>query len=154
MVTLLAPLKRLLPGKAARFDLFSDPALSRFGDYPRKETMAHISRVGRFRRQTKDDPCGICGAKSLKKKHAVDHNHETGFLRGRLCVNCNMGIGHFKDSPLLLDAAKEYLLKSRRSEQEQLPQEPTRTETREFWDSVGPILRPFVREARLFQVKA
>lgn len=35
-------------------------------------------------------PCGICGAPS---KH-LDHNHETGFIRGALCHRCNLGLGY------------------------------------------------------------
>ena len=40
---------------------------------------------------------------------SVDHNHETGQIRGLLCLNCNTGIGHFKDSIVLIRKALEYL---------------------------------------------
>jgi len=39
--------------------------------------------------------CAICGKeeKSLKKKMALDHNHETGKWRGLLCNGCNLKLG-------------------------------------------------------------
>lgn len=40
---------------------------------------------------------------------AVDHNHETGSIRGLLCGRCNRMIGLAKDSPSILQAAIEYL---------------------------------------------
>lgn len=40
-----------------------------------------------------------------------DHNHATGEFRDYICRRCNNGLGQFKDSPLLLRKAVEYLLK-------------------------------------------
>lgn len=53
--------------------------------------------------------CAICGTKSISKYHAVDHDHETGTVRGILCENCNRGIGMFKDDEQLLLKAIAYL---------------------------------------------
>lgn len=39
----------------------------------------------------------------------VDHNHQTGKIRGLLCSNCNSGLGMFKDDYKLLQKAIEYL---------------------------------------------
>ena len=39
--------------------------------------------------------CVICGA---RKKLVIDHSHQTGRIRGRLCSLCNTGLGHFKDN--------------------------------------------------------
>lgn len=55
--------------------------------------------------------CEICGAEErlLKRQLCIDHNHETDIVRGLLCGSCNMGLGHFRDSLKLLQAAQEYL---------------------------------------------
>lgn len=54
--------------------------------------------------------CGICGDKCPSGRSlAVDHDHETGIIRGLLCVNCNKGLGNFKDNITLLKTAIIYL---------------------------------------------
>jgi len=53
--------------------------------------------------------CAICGDAPKGKALAIDHDHETGTIRGLLCDHCNMGLGHFKDDPDLLLAAVKYL---------------------------------------------
>lgn len=40
----------------------------------------------------------------------IDHDHATGEVRGLLCHNCNLGVGRFFDSPLLMIAGADYLL--------------------------------------------
>lgn len=50
--------------------------------------------------------CVICG---IKTQVVVDHDHKTGDVRGGLCINCNLGLGHFKDDPDLLRFAALYL---------------------------------------------
>jgi hypothetical protein len=61
--------------------------------------------------------CAICGKKSdtylpqckKNKKLAVDHDHETGKIRGILCENCNRGIGLLSHSIELLKNAMDYI---------------------------------------------
>ena len=50
--------------------------------------------------------CIICGA---TQKLVVDHNHSNGLVRGALCQNCNLGLGHFKDDPERLRLAALYI---------------------------------------------
>ena len=40
----------------------------------------------------------------------VDHCHKTNEIRGVLCTRCNLGIGYFKDDPMLLKKAIKYLV--------------------------------------------
>ena len=56
--------------------------------------------------------CAICGSDksgNRSKNFMVDHNHETGKVRGLLCYRCNQAIGAFKDNSILLRKAADYL---------------------------------------------
>ena len=57
--------------------------------------------------------CAVCGISAEDKPRplAVDHDHETGEIRGLLCDACNLGIGCLQDSPALLESALTYLQK-------------------------------------------
>ena len=41
--------------------------------------------------------CGICGKRNLKGRNQhIDHDHDTGQVRGILCAACNIKVGFFE----------------------------------------------------------
>jgi hypothetical protein len=55
--------------------------------------------------------CGCCGSPDPRRKagFVIDHDHNTGKIRGLLCHNCNIGIGQLGDSLDGLNKAVAYL---------------------------------------------
>lgn len=55
--------------------------------------------------------CPICNKKSIVgiSKHVLDHNHQTGDVRGYICESCNTGIGRFDDDIEILKNAIKWL---------------------------------------------
>ncbi|WMI33594.1 hypothetical protein SEA_KENREY_232 [Streptomyces phage Kenrey] len=53
--------------------------------------------------------CAICGTELNIRTARIDHDHETGVIRGTLCNSCNLGLGLFQDNPELLSNAAKYL---------------------------------------------
>jgi len=55
--------------------------------------------------------CAICDTTPEEngRRFDVDHDHETGDVRGLLCQACNRGIGQLADSAILLRRAADYL---------------------------------------------
>lgn len=55
--------------------------------------------------------CAVCGTgpSGDSPNFDVDHDHVTGKVRGLLCRSCNLGLGHFKDDPVLTQLATNYL---------------------------------------------
>lgn len=58
--------------------------------------------------------CAICRCSDLWSRGGdrgwhIDHDHESGRVRGVLCPYCNLMLGYAKDRPLTLEAAAEYL---------------------------------------------
>ena len=62
-----------------------------------------------------DGVCAICGSPETAtragkvKTLAVDHDHETGAVRGLLCSDCNTGIGKLKEDRVVILSAVRYL---------------------------------------------
>jgi hypothetical protein len=66
--------------------------------------------------EEQEGKCAICGTIPVGddlyrkgKKLAVDHNHDTGKVRGLLCDLCNRALGQFHDDPNLLRRAIDYI---------------------------------------------
>lgn len=61
--------------------------------------------------QEQNGVCAICNEPEpvINRSLSVDHDHETGRIRGLLCSNCNPGIGKFKEKIELLKKAIAYL---------------------------------------------
>lgn len=60
--------------------------------------------------------CAVCGTDKpggprTAKTWTVDHDHETGRVRGLLCTRCNRALGLLRDDPMVLRAAIAYLEK-------------------------------------------
>jgi hypothetical protein len=55
--------------------------------------------------------CAICSKSQMefKRRFHVDHDHETGKVRGLLCENCNHMLGHVFDNITILESAIIYL---------------------------------------------
>lgn len=63
-----------------------------------------------------DGRCAICLSDTDsygRSKFSVDHDHETGEVRGLLCTHCNRAIGLFGDNAERLTRAANYLGKGR-----------------------------------------
>lgn len=58
-----------------------------------------------------DGRCWICGnlPSGTRAFLCVDHDHDTGRVRGLLCDPCNQGIGFLRDDVQLLRKAIAYL---------------------------------------------
>lgn len=59
--------------------------------------------------------CKICREPETRMRNGrttklmIDHDHQTGKVRGLLCRHCNVGLGCFKDNPQLILLAARYL---------------------------------------------
>ena len=60
-----------------------------------------------------DYQCPICDSKSTEigrnGSWVMDHDHTTGEYRAYICHGCNVGLGYFKDDPVILQKAIDYL---------------------------------------------
>jgi len=59
-----------------------------------------------------NEVCAICLGVDIDRRLAIDHDHETGVVRGLLCLGCNRLLGRFKDDPALFERAAAYLRRS------------------------------------------
>lgn len=61
--------------------------------------------------KSQNNTCAICGFQSIGKALSIDHDHDTGSVRGLLCSSCNLALGYFYDDIYLIVNAIEYLSK-------------------------------------------
>lgn len=60
--------------------------------------------------RSQDGCCKTCGVEfSDKVKYYIDHSHNSGWLRGLLCLHCNLALGHIKDNVQTLKVMIMYL---------------------------------------------
>jgi Zn finger protein HypA/HybF involved in hydrogenase expression len=91
--------------KLNRTNKFLRRVRSQYGITPVQYFMMHDMQGG---------VCKICGGQATGRgfennRLSIDHNHETGEVRGLLCTLCNAGIGHFKEDVALMKKAINYL---------------------------------------------
>lgn len=72
--------------------------------YKKYSHMISEESLKQIREEIKE--CVICGS---NEKLVIDHDHKTNKIRGMLCNHCNRGLGHFRDDPMLLEFAAQYL---------------------------------------------
>lgn len=105
---------------AANGDLRRQLDRERGVKYPRRATFYHWKRYFGLTPEAhaaliaaQDGKCRVCGVafepgRGEKSAH-VDHDHKSGKVRGIICRECNLGIGHFRDDLALLEKAVVYL---------------------------------------------
>lgn len=85
----------------------------RLKDYAKAEHVSVEDLIKIYEKQNKS--CNICfkefPVEKISKRNGlfVDHCHESGKIRGLLCLKYNSGLGMFNDNVNLLSNALEYL---------------------------------------------
>ena len=62
--------------------------------------------------------CKLCGEEETARKNhseekrmlAVDHDHNTGVVRGLLCARCNVNLGHYEKIKDMIPGFQRYLI--------------------------------------------
>lgn len=106
------------------YECFKEGMRGRYHSDPEKHRERMRRQVyglaeGEFERMLADQGgvCAICGGEETStdrrsgkvRRLFVDHDHDTGRVRGLLCQRCNFGVGQFRDDPTLLQRAIDYL---------------------------------------------
>ncbi len=99
----------------ARLQAYREANREKFREYDRKNHRAKtLKKYGLTEPEYEalvlgqDSRCAICG-KVPNDRLVVDHNHETGQVRGLLCRSCNSALGLLGESEDVLLAAYNYV---------------------------------------------
>lgn len=92
------PPRQYCGDKCHRVVRLSDDRKKRYGLTREEQAALHEAQHGL---------CAICD--TPMRKSCVDHDHETGRVRGLLCNPCNRGLGQFGDDPERIERAAAYL---------------------------------------------
>jgi nitrate/TMAO reductase-like tetraheme cytochrome c subunit len=97
----------LLPRKPDKPDVGSCKTCQQDAYYLKKYnvTRTELNKM----KSDQNGQCKICQSSLGSRGIHLDHNHETGHIRGLLCPNCNKGIGLLKDDPTACTRAAVYL---------------------------------------------
>jgi hypothetical protein len=97
--------------------------MGRSRKYPEHWTVTDQNRFKRFgvtpeqfaQRVAGQGGCAVCRTTAPRGKNAwhLDHEHQTGRIRGVLCLTCNIAVGMLHDDPARARAAAEYLERHR-----------------------------------------
>lgn len=79
-----------------------------------------LKRSVKLYERIKPECCDACGLKTDKLN--VDHDHQTGYIRGYLCDNCNAGIAKLGDNATEVQKRLDYLIRAE-GEYNELPNE-------------------------------
>lgn len=105
--------------KKIRYDIYRKAHPDRTSAYHRKsflrrsygmETDEYEALLGK-----QGGGCAICKSSRGARRLHVDHDHDSGVIRGLLCHGCNTAIGLLKEDPSLIEAALLYLEKAGKS---------------------------------------
>ena len=90
--------------------------------------------------------CAICPNRDGHKKLGlvVDHDHQTGNIRGLLCDKCNTSLGNFHDDVSLIRSAAKYLEETTKSPALVVSHEPLLQDSKVVWicECSSPVCSP------------
>lgn len=95
--------------KSATSYAIKHPEINRRAQRKRKYGLSHEDFLNLLEAQK--FMCAIGGEVISEETCHVDHNHDTGKVRGLLCLKHNIGLGHFNDN---IDELKKAILYLRR----------------------------------------
>lgn len=71
--------------------------------------------------ETQHGLCPVCCRSfTLERPPNIDHDHQTGLVRGALCRECNTFLGRCNDSISYLEAALRYLVSAQKAPEKKI----------------------------------